>query len=51
MVVGFRSGSDQRHFGLGLDARLRPDKLNDFRLGYLRNHRDTRQLAQSDEDG
>src|SRR5262249_9771519 len=42
---GFTLGSNQRHFGLGWTHVFGPDKLNDLRLGYLRNHRDTRQLA------
>jgi len=41
---GFTLGSNQRHFGLGWTHVFSPSTLNDLRLGYLRNHRDTRQL-------
>ncbi len=41
---GFTLGSNQRHFGLGWTHVFSPNALSDLRLGYLRNHRDTRQL-------
>lgn len=41
--------SNQRQFGMGWTRIFGPTRLNELRLGYVRNHRLTRQL-QSEED-
>ena len=45
---GFTLASNQRHLGIGWTHIFSPSVLNDLRLGYLRNHRDTRQLQPND---